>query len=105
MVQINNYMSGTSKVKESPNALHSKTGLKSGSLVQKNVPNRNTQVSDVISKTGFRNMSNLRTYNDGQMDIDQSGKLLAISFSNKSGAKRNAPKWKATFTNLNNQFS
>jgi hypothetical protein len=64
VVQINNYMSGTSKIKESPNPLHSKTGMMSGSMAQKNMQNRNTQVIDVIRKTGFRNMSNLRTYND-----------------------------------------
>jgi hypothetical protein len=106
VVQINNYLSAGSKLKDVGNPMVSKNGITSGTptIPQKLVSIRNTQINEVIRKTGFRNVSNLRPYNEALLDLENSSKQSA-SISNKSGTKRLAPKWKATFSNLNNQFS
>lgn len=104
VVQINNYLNAGSKPKDASNTIVSKSGIGQSVIHQKGPQTRSTQINDVIRKTGFRNVSNLRPYNDVLLDIDQSSKQSA-SLSNKSGSKRLAPKWKATFSNLNNQFS
>lgn len=104
VVQINNYLDGGGKPKDLANRISSKNGISSGTIPNKTAQIRSPQISDVIRKTGFRNVSNLRPYNDVLLDLDQSSKQSA-SLSNKSGGKRLAPKWKANFSNLNSQFS
>lgn len=104
VVQINNFVTGGSKLKEVGNSILSKNGIGSNISAQKNPSLRNTQINEVIRKTGFRNVSNARPYNDVLLDIDQTSKQSG-SFQGKPANSRLAPKWKATFSNLNNQFS